>query len=100
MNDHMLPTQQSGECSAQQAAPEPGAKGLPPRAWVLIADWCNFVAGCFLCAAFFLGCLIFDRGFTNLSYLPPSWFVFCFNTEGVLYAIGCFFMIPIMAHPG
>jgi len=72
----------------------------PPFKYVLIADWCNFLAGIFLCFAFFLGGLIFDRGVTSLSFLPPSWFVFCFNVEGMLYAIGCFFMIPIMAHTG
>jgi len=71
----------------------------PPFAYVVIADWCNFLAGIVLCVAFFMGALIFDRGILPMTELSaPSWFVFCFCTEGVLYTIGCFFMIPIMAH--
>jgi hypothetical protein len=77
----------------------PEAPALDPtRLWVLIADWSNLVAGLLLSTAFFLGALIFDRGVTSISPATPSWFQFCFCAEGVLYAIGCFFMIPIMAN--
>jgi hypothetical protein len=93
MTEQMLPTRQARE-DPVQLLQDPPAKG-PPFAYVLIADWCNFVAGICLSCAFFLGGLIFDR---QTMSMPSWWLEFFFNTEGALYAIGCFFMIPIMAH--
>merc|ERR1711964_278947 len=94
--DQEKPVSTSEDPSTLLEAPKPD----PTRVWVLIADWSNLIAGLLLSIAFFLGALIFDRGVTSISHSTPSWFQFCFCAEGVFYAIGCFFMIPIMAHTG
>lgn len=79
------------------------AKG-PPRAWVLIGDWCNLLAGVVLMGAFLEGALINSVKMDSLLAAPGvpttnalNWLQFLFSTEGVLYAVAEFFMVGIMA---
>lgn len=89
--------------------PEPvAAKTGPPRAWVLIADWANVLAGIVLMAAFFEGALINSVKLESLlvqggplkgtpTESALNWLQFFFSLEGALYAIAEFFMVGIMA---
>jgi len=88
----------------ETAAPKTG----PPRAWVLIADWANVLAGIVLMCAFFEGALINSVKMGSLLeeiapgvFIPTdsalSWLQFFFSLEGALYAIAEFFMVGIMA---
>jgi len=75
----------------------------PPRAWILLADWGNTLAGLVLIAAFLEGALInsvkmealLDHGVPTDKAL--AWLQFLFSAEGLLYAVAEFFMIGIMA---
>lgn len=81
----------------------PSASKGPPKSWVVIADWCNLVAGIVLMGGFLEGALInsvkwealLDDGLPSAAAL--SWLQFLFSAEGVLYAIAEFFMVGIMA---
>merc|ERR1719424_127262 len=88
----------------ETAAPKTG----PPRAWVLIADWANVLAGIVLMCAFFEGALINSVKMGSLLeeiapgvFIPTAsalnWLQFFFSLEGALYAIAEFFMVGIMA---
>jgi len=88
--------------------PETAAKAGPPRAWVLIADWANVLAGIVLMAGFLEGALINSVQMESLWYSPApgvsiptdsalKWLQFFFSLEGALYAVAEFFMIGIMA---
>lgn len=91
----------------QQGAEEllDDSKQGPPRAWVLIADWFNVIAGVVLMCAFGLGALI--NSVKMESLLVPTigiptektldWLQFFFCAEGFLYAVAEFFMVAIMA---
>lgn len=82
----------------------PEKASSPPRAWVIIADWCNLLAGVVLMCAFLEGALINSVGMKSLLLAPGlpttaaiNWLQFFFSTEGVLYAVAEFFMVGIMA---
>jgi hypothetical protein len=76
----------------------------PPRAWVLMADWGNTVAGIFLMGAFLEGALLNsvkmsslldDKGIPTESSL--DWLQFLFCAEGFCYGFAEFWMVGIMA---
>jgi hypothetical protein len=88
--------------NAASACNAPEVQG-PPAWWDKVADWSNLVAGFVLMAAFLEGALLND---TKASFLLnkglPSdaalnWLQILFTTEGVLYAVGCFFLVGLMA---
>lgn len=79
---------------ARDSAPEESSP--PPKAWVMIADWCNLLAGVTLFLAFFIGALIYDAAYLTEADYGSLMSAF-FAIEGALYAVAGFFMVGIMA---
>lgn len=81
-----------------------GARSGPRRSWVVIADWCNLGAGCFLSCGFLLGALINSLKISSLLASPGvptdhalKCLQFFLSAEGALYAVASFFMVGVMA---
>jgi len=97
----------------RDAEPEPSPEGASdprPKAWVIIANWGNLLAGIILMAAFLEGALINScewKPLLNPTISKPGqpvpndralwWLQFLLTVEGVLYAIAGWFMVGIMA---
>jgi len=83
-----------GSGEVEMAAPLVVPSDKPPRAWVILADWGNFLAGVVLTAAFALGYVV-STGAPTPNQL--TWLQRLFTWEGFLYAEAEFWMVGIMA---